>query len=163
MTIEVGKFPVLSQLPAMLYSAFMTVIHTGKRTEHCCLGTKDQPSAIREACPDRPLLDHQVGRRRAGIREAERTTKLSGHSVRAGLVFSAEVDELCTYQTRLCQRRDDAQISAPARSFQRQSHQGIRAVESALPSLPYMKPLGQRLERVPVLYDENIDTGNSLR
>ncbi len=95
--------------------------------------------------PDR-LNDRQVARLvkaaalAAGVRgdlsEKDRALKFSGHSLRAGLASSAEVDERYVQKTAWpCQRGNDPQISAPARPLPGQSNQGIRAVTGPCPIL----------------------------
>ncbi|KVK59184.1 hypothetical protein L905_06770 [Agrobacterium sp. TS43] len=46
MTIEVGKFPFQSQLPALLYDTFMTIIRTGAQRA-LVPETEDQPGSPR--------------------------------------------------------------------------------------------------------------------
>ena len=75
----------------------------------------------------------------AGVRgdlpEGERGQKFAGHSLRAGLASSAEVDERYVQkQLGHASRGNDPQISAAARSVPRQSHQGVRALKKPLPS-----------------------------
>lgn len=112
--------------------------------------------------PDR-LNDQEVARLvkktalAAGIRgdlpEIERVLKLSGHSLRAGLASSAEVD------ARPCQRRNDPQIPAPSRSVPRQPHQGERALRWPLPcpALEHPSLLDWRLKTrgKPIISTEN--------
>jgi integrase len=82
------------------------------------------------------LSDKHVARlikscaREAGLRpdlpEAERVRLFSGHSLRAGLASSAEVDERYVQKQlgHACQRRDDPPISATPRQVPREPDQG---------------------------------------
>jgi integrase len=85
----------------------------------------------KEVGPDR-LLDQEVARllrraalaagMRADLLEGERIGKFAGHSLRAGLASSAEVDERYV-QKHLGHASAEMTLPAPARAVSRQPHQ----------------------------------------
>ena len=70
---------------------------------------------------------------RGDLSEGERAQKFSGHSLRAGLASSAEVDERYVQkQLGHSSGGDDTQVPATAGPLPGQSHQGVRALKSLL-------------------------------